>query len=69
MPPHIESFPPAQLAKRVQYKTNGKVQKPPIDLKACELKEMIQYFCDLDGPREHPGSKVVCAPYLRMFRK
>lgn len=69
MAPLVESFPPSQLTERINLKPNGKPQKPPIDLEKCDLKEMIQYFCDLDGPKEDPRSKVVCSPVLRYFRK
>lgn len=69
MAPLIEAFPPSKLEQHVQRKTNGKAHKPPIELKECELKEMVQYFCDLDGPKEDPRSKVVCEPVLRLFRK
>lgn len=40
-----------------------------MDLKKCELKELIQYECELDGPKQDPRSKVVCEPVLRLFRR
>lgn len=69
MAPLVEAFHPSQLGNRVQIKNDGKRQRPPIDLKKCELKEMIQYHCELDGPQENPKTKVVCDPILRSFRK
>ncbi|KAK3051681.1 hypothetical protein LTR09_007337 [Extremus antarcticus] len=69
MAPLVEAFPPSQLSKRVQTTTKDRTQKPPVILKDCELKEMMQYFCDLDGPKEDKKSKVVCEPVLRMFRQ
>jgi hypothetical protein len=69
MAPLVEAFPPSQLEERIQTKLNGKVQKPPIELKQCQLKEMMQYMCDLDGPKNDPQSRVVCEPILRTFRK
>ncbi|KAL1583686.1 hypothetical protein WHR41_07520 [Cladosporium halotolerans] len=69
MAPLVESFPASQLTTRVQYVANGQRRKPPVDLKECELMQMIQHRCDLDGPRFDPRSKVVCDPVLRLFRK
>lgn len=69
MAPLVEAFPPSRLEQHIQYTPSGRRRKPPINLKDCELKEMVQYFCDLDGPNEDPRSKVVCEPVLRMFRK
>lgn len=69
MAPLVPAHHPANLQTVVQKQTNNKPHKPPFDLKNdCELKEMVQYFCELDGPREDPRSKVVCEPCLRLFR-
>src|ERR1700712_3500676 len=54
MAPLVEAFHPARLQQHVQYHPNGKARKPPVDLKQCELKELIQYECDLRGPKAHP---------------
>ena len=35
----------------------------------CELKEMSQYFCDLNGPRENSNTRVVCQEFVRSFRR
>jgi len=69
MAPLVEAFRPARLQQHVQYHADGKMRKPPVDLKKCDLKELIQYECDLDGPKEDPRSKVVCEPVLRLFRQ
>jgi hypothetical protein len=69
MAPLVESFHPRHLEERIQYTTDGKKRKQPVELKECELKEMIQYSCELDGPTGDPKSKVVCQPFLRLFRK
>ncbi|CAK3757528.1 mitochondrial export Som1 [Lecanosticta acicola] len=71
MAPLVESFTPAELASRINKLPSGKARKPAVaDLaKDCELKELIQYNCDLNGPREDPRSKVVCEPVLRLFRQ
>lgn len=69
MAPLVESFGASQLSNRVQYVANGKRRKPPVDLKDCELKELLQYHCDLNGPKNDPKSVVICDPVLRLFRK
>ena len=70
MAPPVEAFTPSQLAQRVQYKPDGKLRKPPFALaRDCELMEMVQYACDLTGPRDDPKSQVVCEPVIRLFRK
>lgn len=69
MAPLVESFHPRNLEERVQYTTDGKKRKQAVDLKDCDLREIIQYSCDLNGPRKDPNSKVVCQPVLRLFRK
>lgn len=69
MAPLVPAHHPKDLQPLVQTRLNNKPHKPPFDLKKdCELKEMVQYFCDLDGPKENPRSKVVCEPCLRLFR-
>ena len=69
MAPPVKTFHPAHLTQNFNVRPDGKVRKQPMDLQQCELKEMVQYFCDLDGPKEDPRSKVVCQPVLRLFRK
>lgn len=70
MAPLVETFHPSRLQQHLQYTAEGKLRKTPVDLKKdCELKELIQYECDLRGPKESPRSKVVCEPVLRLFRR
>ena len=64
-----ETFHPARLQQEVQYVSNGKVRKAPVDLKQCELRELVQYECDLNGPKGDKKSRVVCQPILRLFRQ
>ncbi|KAK4552636.1 hypothetical protein LTR86_010280 [Recurvomyces mirabilis] len=68
MAPLVEAFHPARLQQHIQYYADGKVRKPPLDLKQCQLKELVQYECELDGPTENPKSKIVCEAVLRLFR-
>ena len=69
MAPLVECFPTSQIETRAQYVANGKRRKPPVDLKDCELKELIQYKCDLNGPYSDPKSKISCEGIQRLFRK
>lgn len=69
MAPLTGTFHPSDLQDRVQYVANGKRRKPGVDLKTCELRQLLQYSCDLRGPKMNPKSKVVCEPVLRLFRK
>ncbi|KAH9836028.1 putative mitochondrial export protein Som1 [Teratosphaeria destructans] len=69
MAPLVETVPLSQLEKRLQYQPDGKRRKEPVNLKDCALKELIQFECDIVGPRRDPRSKVVCQPILRFFRQ
>ncbi|KAI6821261.1 hypothetical protein KC332_g9340 [Hortaea werneckii] len=69
MAPMVETFHPARLQQHAQYLPNGKARKPSVELKDCELKELIQYECNLQGPRDSPRSKIVCEPVLKLFRQ
>ncbi|KAI6878149.1 hypothetical protein KC360_g2816 [Hortaea werneckii] len=69
MAPMVETFHPARLQQHAQYLPNGKARKPSVELKDCDLKELIQYECNLQGPRESPRSKIVCEPVLKLFRQ
>lgn len=69
MAPPVEAFPAWQLPARVQYGPDGKRRKQAVDLRECQLKEMVQYACELRGTKNNPRSKVVCEPIVRLFRK
>jgi hypothetical protein len=66
MAPRIEEFPASALMDKINTLPSGKARKPPIlDLKKeCDLREMIQYNCDLTKER-----RVECKPILRLFRQ
>lgn len=68
MAPLVEAFHASDLTDYLKRKPNGKMRKPPVDLKTCELKELIQYNCNVDNPRNQ-NSRVVCEPVLRLFRQ
>jgi inner membrane protease subunit SOM1 len=68
MAPVVESFPVSELATRAQYIANGKRRKPPVNLKDCELKEMLAFNCDLNGPQSDVRSRIKCESIMRTFR-
>jgi hypothetical protein len=69
MAPPYTLFSAGELPNRVQtIQKNGKERrrKDPIDLKQCELMQMMQYDCQsVETPKPH----VVCFEYLRLFRR
>ena len=68
MAPPTETFPAIELPYRVQVTTQGKRRKgDAIDLKECELLEMVQYSCRVED--EQNGKPVRCYPIVRLFRK
>lgn len=69
MTPPVKAFPAWKLDTQLQELPNGKMRKEKVDLKSCELLEMVQYNCDLVGSKTNPKSKVVCEPIVRLFRR
>lgn len=69
MAPPVASFEAQDLDKYLQILPNGQRRKPQADLQKCELKEMLQYNCDLGGPRSSATSRIVCEAVLRLFRR
>lgn len=70
MAPPVDVFPASELAERVQLTAQHRRRKPPVDLKKCELLEMIQYDCRVDeGPGSGGRGKVLCTPIERLFRR
>ncbi|SMQ45513.1 unnamed protein product [Zymoseptoria tritici ST99CH_3D7] len=70
MPPLVEAFHARELTSHINHLPDGKTRKPPVsDLKKCDLKELVQYNCELNGPKEDKRSKIVCDPVLRLFRQ
>ncbi|KAI9810213.1 MAG: hypothetical protein M1826_003689 [Phylliscum demangeonii] len=87
MTPPVESFPASALPQRVQLAANGRARKdqPPIDLKACDLLEIVQYDCQLVAVAAAAAGagagaatteedvngrrRIVCAPVTRLFRR
>ena len=69
MAPPVESWSSYELPQRVQVTVEGRGRKDKIDLKRCELLEMVQYECGvLDGGISQTAP-VVCRPVERLFRR
>ncbi len=67
MAPPVEIFPASQLPFRIQVGANGKRRKgEEIKLEDCELLEMVQYSCWLEGKRM---DVIKCRPIVKLFRK
>lgn len=67
MSPPTELFPASELEWRIQGLPNGRRRKgTKLDLKECELMELVQYDCVLGAKRNSP---VRCFPVERLFRK
>jgi len=76
MAPLVESFPTSQLTQNLNnnpatgkpYKHSSADALAVADLKKCVRRELLQYNCDLNGPREDPRSRVECRAVMRVFR-
>ena len=69
MTPPIESFPATELPYRIQLTAQGKRRKGgTLDLANCELMELVQYSCHLEG-RERATAVIKCEPIVRVFRR
>ncbi|KAI4223453.1 MAG: hypothetical protein L6R36_005419 [Xanthoria steineri] len=67
MAPPIETFPASQLPYRIQAAANGKRRKgKEINLNECELMEMVQHSCWLEGVKQ---DLTVCKPIVKLFRR
>lgn len=70
MSPAVETFPASELVDRIQVLPNGKRRKgEAIDLKKCELLELVQYVCHLKGDAGSPHAVIQCAPVAKLFRR
>lgn len=71
MVPPIEGFPASQLRMRVQLTVKGKLRKgETVDLRQCELLEMVQYSCQLERGQSPGAMDVVrCMPIVKLFRR
>ena len=70
MAPPIEAFSISELEDRVNIQLNGRRRKGgDIDLRKCELLELVQYECRLKGSVKDRRSVIQCAPVVKLFRR
>lgn len=70
MAPPIEAFPVSELENRVNVLSNGRRRKGgDVDLRKCELLELVQYECGLKGSEKDRRPVIQCAPVVKLFRK
>ena len=70
MAPPIEAFPVSELEERVNIQLNGRRKKgEDIDLRKCELLELVQYECGLRGNEKDRRAVIQCAPVVKLFRR
>lgn len=70
MAPPVEEFPVSELGHRINVQSNGRRRKGgDIDLRKCELLELVQYECGLKGSKKDRDSVIECAPVVKLFRK
>ena len=70
MAPPIEAFPASEIHHRINVLPNGKRRKGgDIDLSRCELLELVQYSCHLQGDRKSRDAVIRCEPVVKLFRK
>lgn len=64
MAPFLSTIPVVDLVSYAQLNTHLKKRKGfDGHLEKCELQEMLQYVCEVEGER------VVCRPVERIFRR
>ena len=70
MAPTKNTFLCSELEQRIHELPNGKRRKgQAIDLKDCELMELVQYACSLKGSPNSAQSIIQCEPVVKLFRK
>ncbi|KAL7772445.1 hypothetical protein CFE70_002404 [Pyrenophora teres f. teres 0-1] len=52
MSPPLTMIHPSELEAAINVLPNGKPRKPPINLGDCELKELVQYKCNIQKPEK-----------------
>jgi len=61
---------PSEMEAAINVLPNGKPRKPPINLRDCELKELVQYKCNVKKSEKQGGKpNVICKPVVRMLRR
>ena len=70
MAPPIEPFPASDLHRHINALPNGKRRKGgEIDLKKCDLMELVQYSCWAEQVVGQIGQTTKCRPVVKTFRR
>ena len=70
MAPPVEAFPVSELENRINIQLNGRRRKGgDIDLRKCDLLELVQYECDLKAMEKDGRSIIQCEPVVKLFRR
>ena len=70
MAPPIEAFPISELEDRINVQSNGRRRKGgDIDLRKCELLELVQYECGVKSGEKDQQKIIQCEPVVKLFRR
>ena len=70
MAPPVEAFPVSELEDRINVQLNGRRRKGgDIDLRKCELLELVQYECGPTAAEKDRRSIIQCVPVVKLFRR
>ena len=70
MAPPVEAFPVSELENRINVQLNGRRRKGgDIDLRKCELLELVQYECGLKETEKDRRPIIHCEPVVKLFRR
>ncbi|RMZ66454.1 Mitochondrial export Som1 [Pyrenophora seminiperda CCB06] len=70
MAPPANMIHASELEAAINVLSTGKPRKPPIKLSDCELKELVQFKCNVTKPKnKNERPFIVCEPVVRMLRR
>lgn len=70
MAPPTPIYALSVLESQVNVLPNGKPRKPPVRLADCALKELMQYKCNVEKPRQKGQQPaIICEPVVRLLRQ
>ncbi|KAF1834767.1 hypothetical protein BDW02DRAFT_568734 [Decorospora gaudefroyi] len=72
MSPTIPTFTVSTLEAQITTRPTAKPTNPPIQLHDCELKELVQYKCNIQtkkGSSKGKNPDIVCEPVVRWLRR
>ncbi|OAG22956.1 hypothetical protein CC77DRAFT_1017803 [Alternaria alternata] len=70
MAPPISTIPVSELEASINTLPSGKPRNPKVKLGDCVLKELVQYKCLVEQPKEKAvASGVLCEPLVHLLRR